>query len=239
MENIGKRNRNIRKRSFAATVTVIAAIGCVSAMATHVWAHSAATEQVPADKASVSHATNQAESGASAAAEKPAFEVASIKRDTSNTNMVRMGGSDVTKGPDLSRFSAANVTAKMLIGFAYDMRDFQISGGPSWIGAERFDVDAKVDDDLAQQLRKLPRDHQLDQERLMMQSLLADRFQLRVTRATKELPVFALLVAKGGPKLTEAAPITSVSAADNPPVAPPPRERWFAKMVLPIPRPAL
>jgi uncharacterized protein (TIGR03435 family) len=94
----------------------------------------------------------------------------------------------------------------MLIQTAYNMKDFQVSGGPSWINSERFDIEAKVEDSVAEQLRKLPRTQQQVQTRLMIQSLLADRFKLKVTHQTKELPVYALLVAKGGPKLAEVPP---------------------------------
>jgi uncharacterized protein (TIGR03435 family) len=133
------------------------------------------------------------------AAPRLSFELASIKPHASGDNVSRLGG------PDLSRFSAINVTVKSLIEFAYHVEDFQISGGPSWIAYDKFDVDAKVEDSLAEQMRKLPLMQQSDQMRFMVQSLLADRFKLSVSHATKELPVLALVVAKGGPKLTGAA----------------------------------
>lgn len=147
----------------------------------------------------------------------PEFEVASIKPNHSDGNMIRMGG------PDVSRFVATSVTAKMLITFAYNLRDFQVSGGPSWIGTDRFDVDAKVEDSVVEQLQKLPRAERYDQLRLMMQSLLAERFQLTVTHENKELPVFALVVAKGGPKLTEVQlPPPNPNGVNGPNNAPPP-----------------
>jgi uncharacterized protein (TIGR03435 family) len=82
----------------------------------------------------------------------------------------------------------------MLIMEAYDVKAFQISGGPSWVGIARWDLEAKVDG--IQGL--LP----LAQERLMLRALLEDRFQLKVLFETKEMPVFALVVATGGSKLT-------------------------------------
>src|SRR5690349_17202153 len=78
------------------------------------------------------------------------FEVTSVKHDTRETTPVILGG------PDVSRFIATNITVKSLIEFSYDLRDFEISGGPNWIDTEKFDVDGKVEDGLAQQLRKLP-----------------------------------------------------------------------------------
>lgn len=131
----------------------------------------------------------------------PSFEVASIKRDPRGC-----GGCAVlfdAGGPD--RYAPANVTAKMLIEFAYGVKDFQLSGGPTWINSEGFDIDAKIDDATANQIRQLPHDEQEAQKYLMLQSLLADRFRLKITRGTKDLPLYAIVVAKGGPKLASPA----------------------------------
>lgn len=139
--------------------------------------------------------TTQAPSSAS---DRPTFEVASIKVNHSGENFV------VTR-PVPGRYTATNITARMLINFAYNVKSAQVSGGPSWIDTERFDIDAKEEDSIAQQLQKMSRDQANDQIRLMVQSLLGDRFQLTVSRPTKELPIYALVVAKGGAKLTESA----------------------------------
>jgi hypothetical protein len=80
--------------------------------------------------------------------EQPAFEVTSVKRDTTDA-MVELGG------PDISRFVARNVTAKDLIQFSYDLRDFQFFGGPPWITTEKFDADGKVEG--RKSLRLLPK----------------------------------------------------------------------------------
>ena len=83
---------------------------------------------------------------------KMSFEVASIKKhgheDNGGPTSIFMGGADV------SQFHVSNLTAKMLIASAYSVKDFQISGGPSWINSERWDIDAKVEDSLAAQLQK-------------------------------------------------------------------------------------
>jgi uncharacterized protein (TIGR03435 family) len=79
----------------------------------------------------------------------------------------------------------------MLLGTAYRVQQFQISGGPDWIRADRFDVDGKADDPKAG----------FDQLRLMLQSLLQDRFKLRVHFETKVSPVYDLVVGKRGPKI--------------------------------------
>lgn len=102
------------------------------------------------------------------------------------------------------------VPLKFLIGFAYDVRDFQITGGPAWINTDRFDISAKSDShdevDSATDPAKLTDEQRKtdgDRMRERLRNLLADRFQLVIRRETKEQQVYALVVAKGGPKLQE------------------------------------
>jgi bla regulator protein blaR1 len=128
----------------------------------------------------------------------PSFEVASIKPSHSGSPRLRIM-------LPLGRF-AASATVKPLIAFAYGISDFQLSGGESWISSETYDIDAKEEDSQAEELQKLPSDQGMQQIRLMIQSLLADRFKLKVSHETKELPEYALVVAKGGPKLQGANP---------------------------------
>ncbi len=157
-------------------------------------------------------------SAPSAGTPLPSFEVASIKphpADNSGRFFINMGC-----GPDPGRCTPTNATAKMLIQAAYDMKDFQVSGGSSWINSERFDIAAKVEDSQAEQIQKLPRAQQQAQMRLMMQSLLADRFKLKVIRQTKQLAVYALVVANGGPKLAEVPPPDPQASPETPPPAP-------------------
>lgn len=90
-----------------------------------------------------------------------------------------------------------------MIATAYNVKEFEISGGPEWINSDRWDINAKVEDSLAVQLQKLPRAQQQAKQALMLRSLLADRFALEVKRGTKDGLVLALTVAKGGPKLKE------------------------------------
>src|ERR1700677_4431603 len=73
---------------------------------------------------------------------------------------------------------------------AYDITDRQISGGPNWLDADTYDVYAKAE-----------RPSSREQIYLMLQTLLADRFKLSLHRETRELPVYALVVGRGGPKL--------------------------------------
>jgi uncharacterized protein (TIGR03435 family) len=126
---------------------------------------------------------------AHAQSSRPAFEVASVKPSNSG----RPGMSIETEP---GRFKAINATVSFLIQYAFSLKDFQLSGGPGWIGSDKFDIDARSEAK-AQDLgdREFPP---------MMRTLLADRFHLKFHREMKELPVYALTVAKGGPKLTPA-----------------------------------
>jgi uncharacterized protein (TIGR03435 family) len=126
----------------------------------------------------------------------PSFEVVSIKPNRSGDNKFRLG-------TPAGRFTATGMTIKALIAWAFNVKDFQLTGGPGWINSERYDIDAKIEDSLADELQKLTADQRGDQIRRMVQSLLADRFKLTVSHATKEVPVYALVGAKNGTKLTE------------------------------------
>jgi uncharacterized protein (TIGR03435 family) len=160
----------------------------------------------------------------SIAGEKPAFEVASIKPSHSQDPGTHIG---IPAG----RFTATNVTAKTLIKFAYNgnqggfsLRDDQVSGGPSWIESEKFDIDAKVQDSLVEgQEKQLPFDQWTVQIRLMLQSLLEDRFKLKVSHETRQLPVYVLVVGKNRPKLTHSTVAPIGPLGSNPPGSAPPK----------------
>ncbi|MGD0221946.1 MAG: TIGR03435 family protein [Terriglobia bacterium] len=139
----------------------------------------------------------RAQSAPTAAALSPSFEVASIKPNRSGD--MRIG---IRFQP--GRFTTTGATVKQLIAIAYDVRDFQVTGGPSWITSDEYDIDAKEPDGLSEELSKLSPDQRHEKMGLLIQSLLADRFGLKVSHATKEYPVYALVVAKNGPKLQEA-----------------------------------
>jgi uncharacterized protein (TIGR03435 family) len=89
------------------------------------------------------------------------------------------------------RFTASGMTLKMLIQQAYDIRDYQISGLPGWASSDRYDINAKAENPKATR----------DEIKLMLQSLLAERFNLKMHRETKKLPIYTLVVGKNGPKL--------------------------------------
>lgn len=112
------------------------------------------------------------------------FEAASVKVNTSGLPTGNLAGTD------RFTFSARNLTLKRLVTIAWQARDYQLSGGPSWADTERFDVVAKSS-----------REVESDQMMQMLQMLLENRFRLVVHRETRTLPIYALVAAKSGLKL--------------------------------------
>ena len=126
------------------------------------------------------------------------FEVASVKPTTEVHGMfVRY-----LPGGGL-RVSEANL--KNLIALAYGVREFLVLGGPSWVDTGRFDIDARAETSDAAEAAPDPAKRGEEKRQVIerLRSLLADRFQLMFHRETREQPVYALVVAKGGPKLQE------------------------------------
>jgi uncharacterized protein (TIGR03435 family) len=132
----------------------------------------------------------------------PSFEVASIKPNKPDASGRVLVGIRFEPG----RLTVTGATLKQLIALAYDVRDTQVSGGPGWIDSDRYDIEAKESDADVAAFEKLPRDDRRLQHQLLTRSLLADRFQLKLRHESKESSVYALVVAKGGPKLHEAKP---------------------------------
>jgi uncharacterized protein (TIGR03435 family) len=111
------------------------------------------------------------------------FEAASIKPSAPGGQGFRM---QFAEG---GRVMASNVTVAILIQQAYGVREFQILGAPGWVGSDHYDITTVAEGGTKP-----------DDLRPMMRALLADRFKLALHRGTKELPVYALVVGKGGPK---------------------------------------
>jgi bla regulator protein BlaR1 len=130
----------------------------------------------------------------------PVFEVVSVKPSKSVDGTVTMKHRS-------DGITATNVTVKMLVQAAYGVQDYQVSGvsGPmAWVTSERYDVEATVDASLADRLSKLSTEQRMDQDRLMLQALLADHFKLLLRRGNAEgSPVYALVIAENGSKLQE------------------------------------
>ena len=118
------------------------------------------------------------------AAPPPAFEIASVKPSNS------IVGHDGEISTDPKRFSARNATLKRLTFEAYRIPYSQITGGPAWLDSNEFDIDART-----------PSPASADQLKLMLRTLLADRFKLAAHSQFREGRVYALLVAKNGPRL--------------------------------------
>jgi uncharacterized protein (TIGR03435 family) len=121
---------------------------------------------------------------------RPEFEVASIKPNTSEN-----GRSSTRPGP--TELYLENTSLRKCIAIAYNVsedRDSAISA-PDWLNFERYDIAAKF-----------PAGTPLQEVRVMLQNLLADRFRLKLHRESKEVPIYALVAAKNGPKLNESAP---------------------------------
>jgi len=125
-------------------------------------------------------------------AQRPAFEVASIKPNKSQARRrveYQPGG----------RFTATNYTLRDLIVVAYFIAPFQLAERSDWIDSDGYDVDAKPP---ANMIPARPIDRETNAKiREMLQALLGERFHLRLHWESKEMPVYELVVAKGGPKL--------------------------------------
>ena len=129
-----------------------------------------------------------------AATPLPTYDVVSIHEHKPGTNdLMGMGSRD-------AGFTAKNINLNTLLLNAYKIRLLSlISGLPSWSSSTSFDISAKVTDPDIDILKKLTP----EQRRAMLMALLADRFHLRAHIVTKTLPVYDLVLAKGGPKLIE------------------------------------
>src|SRR5688572_28280547 len=108
-----------------------------------------------------------------------AFEVVSVKVDPARSRS-EAGPPTLTMHPS-GRFTALNVTVRQLILSAYDLRAFQIAGGPDWMGSQLFDI-----------LAQAPDDFEMGQTKQMMRRLLEQRFGLVGQRATRMTPVYSL-----------------------------------------------
>jgi uncharacterized protein (TIGR03435 family) len=119
-------------------------------------------------------------------AQAPSFEVAAIKASDPASGVL----SGTSFSPNRLIVTGSLRTLLML---AYGVQAFQIVEGPKWLDSDRFDVDAKPENPASP-----------DQLKLMLRALLADRFRLVLHTETRELPVYAMVLARNGPKVQEA-----------------------------------
>ena len=139
----------------------------------------------------------------------PAFEVASIRPNTSGHMGLRLepqaGG----------RLTGTNVSAQVLIQFAYDLPDFLVFGGPGWLKSDRFDLAARAESDAP-----------LNQVRFMLRRLMAERFTLTAHTETRELPTYALVTARNdgrfGPQLRRSSANCTSTASSVTEIGPSP-----------------
>ena len=125
---------------------------------------------------------------AAAWGQNPAFEVATIKP---SPDLMQWSG---FQSPGGGRFEASHVTLRAMVAYAYDVRDFNVSGGPGWAGSDRFEIVAKADGNATPA-----------QMRMLLRTLIEERFKLAIHRETKEATMYELVVAKGGFKIADAA----------------------------------
>lgn len=119
----------------------------------------------------------------------PAFEVATIKPAAPN-----QPGAGTSSGRGTMKVN--NMTLRQVILYAYDLHDYQLSGGAKWTASEAFDIVGRAESV----------DAGFADLRAMLQTLLAERFRLALRKETKPLPAYALIAAKGGLRLPRAAP---------------------------------
>ena len=131
----------------------------------------------------------------------PAFLVATIRPSNPDT----LGGWDFS-GTNGHHISGANVDLVTLIRIAYGIHEKQIVDAPDWLARTRYDIQGVPD---------LPGVPSFEQTREMYRKLLADRFHLVFHRETRELPVYALTIAKGGPNLKSAGPGETMNTGNS------------------------
>lgn len=126
------------------------------------------------------------------------FEAASIRPHSMAVDQpfLKVPGADPLRISG-SRVELQAVTLKELVIAAYGVKEYQVTGGPGWATGidSMFDVEARAASEPG-----------VAQARAMLQSLLAERFHLKLRREPKQLPVYNLVVAKGGPELKPSAP---------------------------------
>jgi len=107
--------------------------------------------------------------------------------------------------PSPNGLSMTNVTVPQIFILAFGPIDRRsISGLPAWTNSKRYDISEKLDDETFSAFQKLPPAEAMEHRKLMMQQILFDRFNLKMHHDKRDAAVFALVVAKGGPKLKEA-----------------------------------
>jgi uncharacterized protein (TIGR03435 family) len=137
----------------------------------------------------------QTQAPAASSIQPPSFDVISVKP---NKTSIGSHGLIITEFTT-DGFRGTNVPVHSLLLQAYGLHEGEIIGEPPWASSEVFDIEAKVAGPDVAAFSKLDS----DQLQAMLRQILAERFGLVAHRETRELPVYAMSVAKGGPKLKE------------------------------------
>jgi uncharacterized protein (TIGR03435 family) len=161
------------------------------------------------------------------------FEVASVKANKSGDNRTMIGGQPG------GRFTVTNAALRQIIQISYQIQPFQLVGGPNWINDERFDIVAKAPPNTP---LIAPGGVSPGPMQIMMRNLLAERFKLKVHTESREMPIYALVLARSdgklGPKLskssTDCATLRGRGPGGPPPAPPAPGERPQCGMMMGI-----
>ena len=142
----------------------------------------------------------------------PSFEVATIKPASPQPHRSSVSPAEV---------NISDVTVRNLIEQAYGIpwtaaENERVLGGPAWLDTNRYDIVARIPNDLAEARQKLSRDQQKQQISLMLQSLLVERFHLKVHFESRDLTVYALVVAKPNPHLVASTNQRESTAPEGP-----------------------
>jgi uncharacterized protein (TIGR03435 family) len=137
-----------------------------------------------------------------------AYEVVSIRiSKPSNTS---------SWNPTDDGFVMSGIDARSLVMSAYDLiADDQVAGLPAWTDSDRFDIQAKMETGASEALKKLPQKERDRQRGLMLQAVLEERFHLKIRRETREIPVYVLVLVKGGARLKETPASTPMGYTVN------------------------
>ena len=155
-----------------------------------------------------------------ALSQSPSFEVASVKPHPIPAG--QMSFRFANDGPTIlrskgNRFIENVATLQDLIMDSYGVKNYQILGMADWAKTprgEHYDIDARSGSEAQPPTS--------DQLQLMLQGLLSDRFKLKLHRETRELPVYALVAGKNGPKLRELSEAETIAAKASPRLRPVP-----------------
>src|SRR5580658_1894788 len=125
------------------------------------------------------------------------FEVASVKPAGESPGIridKKSSTGSFSASSDAILFSRRNATQASLLQEAYGLRKQQVIG-PAWLTSERYEIEARV-----------PECTTADQQLIMLQNLLVERFRMKLHRETREMPVYEMVTARGGSKLQESVP---------------------------------